>query len=686
MFTPGHTIGPYELKRRLGGGAFGEVWLARHLDLGVERAMKIPTDPDYVRQLRKEGQIQFNLKHLNIVETFDLNTHHDPPYFVMEWIDGEDLARHLAARGSVGVEEALAVVQQILGALVAAHGEGIIHRDLKPSNILLTRDGTVKVTDFGLGRVKADVAQSLLVSGSVLSQDEGSVSGTLEYMSPAQRAGQPPDPRDDLYALGIIGCELLTGRRPSAAGAARALGRAGIAKGIIEVFERACDDPEYSYPSAAEMLADVERVMAGAAKAPVPAVLDAAAPVDVAADGATLEKNLQRILHAGLLDAFVARHAGCWGHDDWMALLAQLRREGYWPADEKALVAALGRSLSQWQQAQPGRRAAPAAQRPAPPPPPVPPRAGAPAGVFLGRPLSSDAPKMARLAKLHSEVKLLGSGARAGQVIWGSLGGVFLLMMVRGGGMGGTPLLVSLVVALVLFGVPLALISHFVGWQRRNKGHEVFQDRYEPEIENWLIEGYAADSILNAIPSDAVGELIQGWVKRVVRRWSQATAEVVFPVSAGREAPMAAPRAPEPLPPFDAAAASQRPTPAAPCLRPVPVWGWTVALLVVAGLAVGSFLLAADNDDTGFAAAWFLGIVPGVVLFLAVATKRMAAVGLTGLLLLVSAELGYASFARSHDHDAPVMIAIWGCAVTMLGLVAAAVSRWAARRRLRKTS
>ena len=91
MFEEHQVIGPYELVRRLGAGAFGEVWLARHLDLDDLRAMKIPTDPDCVRQLRKEGRIQFGLRHPNIVQTLDLNTRHEPPYFVMEYVDGEDL-------------------------------------------------------------------------------------------------------------------------------------------------------------------------------------------------------------------------------------------------------------------------------------------------------------------------------------------------------------------------------------------------------------------------------------------------------------------------------------------------------------------------------------------------------------------------------------------------------------------
>lgn len=211
----GQVIGTYRLLRKLGGGAFGEVWLVKHTDLEVERAMKIPTDPEYVKQLRREGKIQFSVRHPNIVETVDLNTSHTPPYFVMEYVEGEDLRRKLRAAGKLSVEDAAGLLCQVLEALRTAHGQGVCHRDLKPENILIASDGSVKVTDSDLGQVQAEVTQSLLLSGSMVTQSGGSVSSTFEYMSPEQRTGAPADPRDDLYAVGIIGCELVTGSRRS---------------------------------------------------------------------------------------------------------------------------------------------------------------------------------------------------------------------------------------------------------------------------------------------------------------------------------------------------------------------------------------------------------------------------------------------------------------------------------------
>ena len=259
MLTPGQTVGSYELVRKLGGGAFGEVWLARHVELGAECALKIPTDPDYVRQLRKEGQIQFGLKHPNIVGTVDLNTLHDPPYFVMEYVEGTDLRKYLTACGKLRLAEAMGIVGQILEALKAAHAKGVLHRDLKPENVLRTPDGAVKVTDFGLGKVQADVAQSLLLSGSMMSREGKSVSGTFAYMSPEQASGEPPDPRDDLYAVGILGCELLTGSRPlPGISTEDQFDDAGIHRDHALVFQRALALPKRRYATAAEMRAAVQ--------------------------------------------------------------------------------------------------------------------------------------------------------------------------------------------------------------------------------------------------------------------------------------------------------------------------------------------------------------------------------------------------------------------------------------------
>ena len=253
MLEQGQTVGPYELVRELGSGTFGVVWLARHVDWGEECALKIPTDPHYVAQLRKEGKIMRAAPHPNIVQTVAMNTLHEPPYFAMEYVEGENLRARLRSAGSLSADETLSILRQVLDALQAAHERGVVHRDLKPENILIAGDGAAKVTDFGLGKVQADVNLSLSI-GSLSTLGGEPISGTLPYMSPEQQAGAEPDPRDDVYAVGIIACELLTGSRPAAAGVARALKRAGIGGGWAEVLEEACDDREYRYASASAML------------------------------------------------------------------------------------------------------------------------------------------------------------------------------------------------------------------------------------------------------------------------------------------------------------------------------------------------------------------------------------------------------------------------------------------------
>jgi len=255
VLSEGQTVGSYQLRRKLGQGAFGEVWLGRHLDLGVERAVKIPTDPDYVRQLRKEGQIQFGLKHPNIVETVDLNTRTDPPYFVMEYIEGESLRERLRREGKLAPDEAVHILCQVLEALAAAHKAGVLHRDLKPENILLTAGGTAKVTDFGLGVVQAEVTCSLLLSGSMMSASGHSVSGTYDYMSPQQRRGEKAAPHDDLYAVGTMACELLTGERPAPGiPLEELLAEAGVDLAFCPLIQKALTRPKRRYTSATEML------------------------------------------------------------------------------------------------------------------------------------------------------------------------------------------------------------------------------------------------------------------------------------------------------------------------------------------------------------------------------------------------------------------------------------------------
>ncbi len=206
-------IGKYRLVSHLGSGAFGEVWKAEHKDSSdVVVALKLATQPEFARFLKKEGVLQFNLVHPGIVQVrhFDLDA--DPPILVMEYVDGEDLRALLKASGRLPVDEATRIFRALVEIMAYAHGQGVLHLDLKPENVLVAQDGTIKLTDFGLGRLWEQSQQSIQLSMASTGADQ--LSGTLAYMSKEQREGADLDHRADIYALGIMLFELLCGERP----------------------------------------------------------------------------------------------------------------------------------------------------------------------------------------------------------------------------------------------------------------------------------------------------------------------------------------------------------------------------------------------------------------------------------------------------------------------------------------
>jgi len=219
-------IGPYELLEEISSGGFGRVYRARHVDLDVIRAVKIPTDPELVRQLRREGRVLARLQHPRIVLVYDMDVEHDPPYIVMEYVEGGDLRQRLE-EGPLPVERAVQITLDVLEALEHAHNQGVIHRDIKPSNILLDSNGRAKVSDFGLGKVVQDVTFFATQSkgddthATVQSVRSGRLMGTFKYMSPEQLnpsllEGGELDHRSDLYSLGLVFYEILTGEFPAA--------------------------------------------------------------------------------------------------------------------------------------------------------------------------------------------------------------------------------------------------------------------------------------------------------------------------------------------------------------------------------------------------------------------------------------------------------------------------------------
>ena len=218
--TPATRLGNYEIVAPLGTGGMGEVYRARDLRLGREVALKVlPADvaADAVRIARfeREARTVAGLNHPNIVTLYSVEDEDDIRFLTMELVEGRSLDEHVIA-GGLPSERVTELGLAISEALVAAHEKGIVHRDLKPANVMLTRDGRVKVLDFGLAKLTGPD------SGNVVAQDEtvamvsvaGQVVGTVPYMAPEQLRGEAVDARTDLFALGILLYELAAGRRP----------------------------------------------------------------------------------------------------------------------------------------------------------------------------------------------------------------------------------------------------------------------------------------------------------------------------------------------------------------------------------------------------------------------------------------------------------------------------------------
>ncbi|MCK6457311.1 MAG: serine/threonine-protein kinase [Phycisphaerae bacterium] len=245
----GDRVSEYVLTERLGTGAFGQVWKATH-HIWRDRvvAIKIPTDPQYVQNLRHEGVALHGLEHPNIVRALGLDPFADPPYFVMEYVDGCSLRDCLQRHpNGMPVGAIAAVMRGVLAGLSHAHQRGVVHRDIKPENILVAGGadrsvdtivpGDVKVTDFGLGRAIGLTTQSIMQSGSLRPTEGPGISGTLAYMSPEQREGAETDPRCDLYSLGVVLFEMACGERPSGTETPGSL-RSGLPVWVDALFTR----------------------------------------------------------------------------------------------------------------------------------------------------------------------------------------------------------------------------------------------------------------------------------------------------------------------------------------------------------------------------------------------------------------------------------------------------------------
>ena len=201
--------GRYHVVDRIAAGGMGEVFRAHDAVLAREVAVKVlhrplASDQGFVDRFRREARAAAALSHPNIVAVHDWGAVDGIYYMVMEFVRGQSIRDVLNAEGLLAPAQAADVLLQTLSALDHAHRQGIVHRDIKPENIMVTRDGLVKVADFGLARAYADAQIT----------HAGTVTGTVQYLAPEQLQGEPADPRTDLYSLGIVAYELLTGQIP----------------------------------------------------------------------------------------------------------------------------------------------------------------------------------------------------------------------------------------------------------------------------------------------------------------------------------------------------------------------------------------------------------------------------------------------------------------------------------------
>jgi serine/threonine-protein kinase len=265
--------GRYQIVRKLGAGGMADVYLAEDQELGRRVAIKIlndrhANDEQFVERFRREAKNAAALSHSNIVSIYDRGEAEGTYYIAMEYLDGRSLKELLLSRGDAPIAVVVEYARQILSALRFAHRHGIVHRDIKPHNVLVDGEGRVKVTDFGIAR-----------AGTSQMTEAGSIVGTAQYLSPEQARGGDVDQRSDLYSLGVLMYEMLTGAVPFSGDTPVEIAmkhlsqtpeppstrRHDIPRELDMVVMRAlAKDPDDRYQTAEEMEADLDRVARGA--------------------------------------------------------------------------------------------------------------------------------------------------------------------------------------------------------------------------------------------------------------------------------------------------------------------------------------------------------------------------------------------------------------------------------------
>jgi beta-lactam-binding protein with PASTA domain/tRNA A-37 threonylcarbamoyl transferase component Bud32 len=263
----------YEVQREIAQGGMAEVYLAHDQLLNRPVALKVlfpeyAREPSFVERFRREAQAAANLNHPNIVAIYDWGQEDGTYFIVMEYVEGRALRDLIRSEGPLDANQAAEITAEIASALAFAHHNGVVHRDVKPGNVLLTRSGTVKVTDFGIAR--AGASDGLTQTGSVM--------GTATYFSPEQAQGLPVDGRSDVYALGVVLYEMVTGVAPFTGDSPVSVAYKHVREEVVVPSERNPDvppgieqiivtalakAPENRYQTADDMRSDVLRFRRG---------------------------------------------------------------------------------------------------------------------------------------------------------------------------------------------------------------------------------------------------------------------------------------------------------------------------------------------------------------------------------------------------------------------------------------
>jgi predicted Ser/Thr protein kinase len=256
----GRELAGYRIEEVIGSGGMGTVYKATQLSLGRSVAFKVlppnvADDPQFVHRFHREAEVLASLSHSHVVQVIDRGEADGRYFIVMEYVEGASL-RELIRNGPVPAEEACRVVSALLGALEYAHARGVVHRDIKPENVLVSRDGVVKVADFGLSRVLGGELDTRLTRTHL-------VLGTYEYMAPEVRESvKEADARSDIYATAVVLYEMLTGELPIGRFALPSRKIPGVDRRLDRILERGlAKDPDDRYARASRMEEDIDALL-----------------------------------------------------------------------------------------------------------------------------------------------------------------------------------------------------------------------------------------------------------------------------------------------------------------------------------------------------------------------------------------------------------------------------------------